>query len=235
MREHRRGKALSEDPIRFESMASDKKVRGFSFFFWVSASLFILAAANWTFNKLIDLSTLVSLGWSIVVLFLAILFVAAFLNLTYNAVPNVRNILNGVLGLDKEHCTKGPNVVPTNIQESDKGQAKFDKDVELLKVSIISEELRGRYYTVMGALFSLLTAILAAIIALSVTVSDGLTKLGWLGILGIIGFAVATTAFRTITRYREQVPQVDSLIETIEKGQKIDTVEHEIDRIAGRK
>src|SRR5437660_929827 len=132
MREHRRGKALSEDPIRFESMASDKKVRGFSFFFWVSASLFILAAANWTFNKLIDLSTLVSLGWSIVVLFLAILFVAAFLNLTYNAVPNVRNILNGVLGLDKERCVEGPNVSPNNIREPDKNQAKFEKDIELL-------------------------------------------------------------------------------------------------------
>src|SRR5438876_2728232 len=132
-------------------MASDKKVRGFRFFFWVSASLFVLAAANWIFNDFIGLSNVVSnslgLGVSnaisyligVGILFLAIFFVASFLNLVYNTVPNVRDILNGVLGLDKEHCTKGPNVVPTNIQESDKGQAKFDKDVELLKVSIISE------------------------------------------------------------------------------------------------
>ncbi|OLB69062.1 hypothetical protein AUI06_09620 [archaeon 13_2_20CM_2_52_21] len=114
------------------------------------------------------------------VLILAILLVAAFLNLAYNVVPNIRAILNGVLGLDKEHCVEGPKASPTNIQESDKNQAKFDKDVELLKASIISEELRGRYYTAIGALFSLLTAILAAIIALSVTVSDAATKLEWL-------------------------------------------------------
>src|SRR5439155_26622371 len=88
------------DQSYFEDMASDKKVRGFMFFFWVSASLFILAAANWAFNKFIDLSTLVSSGWSIVVLFLAILFVAAFLNAVYNGVPNVREMLNGILGLN---------------------------------------------------------------------------------------------------------------------------------------
>jgi len=52
MREYRRGKALSEDPIRFESMASDKKVRGFRFFFWVSASLFVLAAGELDFQQL---------------------------------------------------------------------------------------------------------------------------------------------------------------------------------------
>ena len=52
------------------------------------------------------------------VLILAILLVAAFLNLAYNVVPNIRAILNGVLGLDKEHCVEGPKASPTNIQES---------------------------------------------------------------------------------------------------------------------
>ncbi len=95
-------------------MTSDKKDRGFRFFFWVSASLFVLAAANWIFNTFIGISNLVSnsLGFGVSnatsyllgvgILLLAILFVAAFLNLVYNAVPDVRDILNGVLGLGKE-------------------------------------------------------------------------------------------------------------------------------------
>src|SRR5437016_9244298 len=76
--------------------------------------LFILAAANWIFNTFIGISNLVSnsLGFGVSnatsyllgvgILFLAILFVASFLNLVYNAVPDVRDILNGVLGLGKE-------------------------------------------------------------------------------------------------------------------------------------
>src|SRR5437867_4131018 len=159
-------------------MSSNKKVRGFRFFFWVSASLFILAAANWTFNSFIGISNLVSNSFGfgvsnavsyllgVGILILAIFFVAAFLNAVYNGVPNVREILNGVLGLNTTQGVQ-ENAIQrdspgnrTSLQESDESQPKFDKEVELKKLDLVSEEIRNRYFTALGIYFALMIAMI---------------------------------------------------------------------------
>src|SRR5438309_11831589 len=76
--------------------------RGFRFFFWVSATLFFLAGANWLFNLYIGISGQVSYLAGVGVLLLAIFLVAGLLNFAYTVIPNIRVILNGVLGIDKE-------------------------------------------------------------------------------------------------------------------------------------
>src|SRR5438552_13305450 len=173
-------------------VACDKHVRAFMFFFWVSASLFILAAANWAFNKFIDLSTLVSSGWSIVVLFLAILFVAAFLNAVYNGVPNAREILNGILGLNTTQGVQENAVQrdsPGNgdsLQESDENQPKFDKDIELLKISLVSEEIRTAYFNFNAIYFSFMIPV--AIVELGFGSQIGIiVYVGLLIILFVLG------------------------------------------------
>lgn len=82
------------------------KERGFRFFFWLSASLFLLAAANWTFGTFIGISGLASFLWGIVILLLSILLVATLLMSAYHGVSNVRQILDGLLGLDKEQTSR---------------------------------------------------------------------------------------------------------------------------------
>lgn len=76
--------------------------RGFRFFFWVSATLFFLAGANWLFNLYIAISASTSYFVGLGVLLFSIFLVAVLLNVAYTFVPNIRVILNGVLGLDKE-------------------------------------------------------------------------------------------------------------------------------------
>src|SRR5713101_6120089 len=76
--------------------------RGFRFFFWVSATLFFLAGANWLFNLYIAISGSVSYLWGVAVLIFSFFLLALLLNTAYTFVPNIRIILNGVLGLDKE-------------------------------------------------------------------------------------------------------------------------------------
>ena len=83
-------------------MASVKRVRGIRFFLWVSATLFILAGANWLFNDFIAISNSTSFWVGIGVLMLSIVLVGALLNVAYTLIPNVREILDGVLGLGKQ-------------------------------------------------------------------------------------------------------------------------------------
>ena|SRR5947209_968262 len=39
---------------------------------------------------------------------------------------------------------------------------KFDKDIELKKIDLVSEEIRNRYFTALGVYFALLIAMIAA-------------------------------------------------------------------------
>src|SRR5881628_3410992 len=75
-----------------ENEASSGDNRGFRFFFWLSASLFILAGANWLFNDFIGISNLIGVSGpasyllGIFVLILPILMVAMLLSAAYRGV-----------------------------------------------------------------------------------------------------------------------------------------------------
>ncbi len=213
-------------------MGSDKKRMGFSFFVWVSASLFILAAANWTFNKFIDLFTSVSIWWGMVVLFLAIFLIAAFLYAAYNAVPIVKEILNGVLGLNTTHVAQENSIQeaskrsPTNLQESDKNRAKFDKDIELAKLNIVSDEWRSRRSDAYALIFTFLAVIYAAITGLAAQIASNqittsLFTLVFIAIL-IFGFVAITLQLLMVNERREKrLCELNSLVRKVESHESI--------------
>ena len=216
-------------------MSSDKKVRGFRFFFWVSASLFILAAANWTFNSFIGISNLVSnsfgLGVSnatsyllgVGILLLAIFLVAAFLNAAYAAVPNVREILNGVLGLDKAQgvqetsTPEAPKESPTNPQQSGI-KPKLDKDYQLLKINFAWDYYLGTFlaWTAVfsGALIGVISIIFQAGNVLGFPLTEVLTFLA-------IVVTVSLYWSRAIWRFQGRHSYVDQLIKKAEDGETL--------------
>src|SRR5213080_3575671 len=206
-------------------MSSNKKVRGFRFFFWVSASLFVLAAANWVFNFFIAISGSISYLLEIGVLILGILFVAAFLNAVYNGVPNVREILNGVLGLNTTQGVQENTIQRdspgnrTSLQESDESQPKFDKEVELKKLDLVSEEIRNRYFTALGIYFALMIAMIAAAFDIGIRAGSGETVPVFtvIGLL-IVFLITARLTFGTSKRYRKIFAQFQPLIKNIEDG-----------------
>ncbi len=114
----------------------------------------------------------------------------------------------------------------------------FDKDIELKKIDLVAEELRSRFYTAIGAYFSLLIGIIAAVISFNLTWSLTMVTLTvlsgiYLAVLGIVGAIVAVVASWTIMTYREQLPRLDNLIEEVERGHTMGSVREALRRIRG--
>jgi len=130
--------------------------------------------------------------------------------------------------------TLGNYVVSPNerAQGSVAFPSPFDKDIELLKINIVAEELRGSFYTLFGAYFSFLIAILGAIVVVSTTVPEVATRLEWLAILPIIGIVVFLYSKNTAMRHRNHIVAVDMLIEQVESQKSIGKVRDVIDKIA---
>jgi len=115
-----------------------------------------------------------------------------------------------------------------------------DKEIELKKVDLVSEELRIRYYTALGVFFSMLIAIVASLISFSLTASSTtvtLTTISFiaLAVLVFVGAVVSVVTLRTIREYRDVIPQLDSLILEIERGRSIGTIQEALRRILRRR
>src|SRR2546425_9287553 len=195
-------------------MASDKKVRGFRFFFWVSASLFILAAANWIFNDFIAISNLLtkSLGLSVSdsisyalgvgILLFAIVLVALLLNLAYDVLPDVRVILNGVLGLDKgvnseaTSPTEGRKGKRTTYVELVKNDSRIkDEDIALLFSSEM-DHYGSFWLFFVGLAIGLLTTLLNLVVVVGTgPVQSAIVYLGYFTVASIGGLAAFAVGF----------------------------------------
>lgn len=111
---------------------------------------------------------------------------------------------------------------PTPQLESDKmtsseikasKEPKFDKDIELLKISLVSEEIRTRFYTALGAYFSLMIAIAVAELGFGIQIG----AVVYIGLIIILLF-VARLTFREIKQYKQRFSRFEPLIKNIENG-----------------
>lgn len=216
---------------------SDAPHRGFRFFFWVSATLFFLAGANWLFNLYIGISGSISYLLGLAVLIFAIFLVAGLLNAAYTFIPNIRVILDGVLGLSMDNRTEPAHTSETKTT-SRVGQ-KFDKEnkgIELKKAELAFEEYRSSYYMALGQYFAVLLVIIAGFITLSVSVSTVGILIADVGFLLLLftGIYVATIVRKTIEEYQRQRPKLDELIEDIENGLSVGTVTDALRRLQGK-
>jgi hypothetical protein len=224
--------------------------RGLRFFFWVSVALFVVASANWIFNDFIGISIALAnfLGtgsatywvWSAVILMLAIILVAQFLNLTYTFVPNVRLILNGVLGLDKaEPCPVPQTTKDAEVEATSDGNREPIKEIELKKIDLISEELRTRYYTALGLYFSVLIIIITSLFSIGLALTNPTVTLFLFALVGfplllIVGLLDAVLILRTAKCYSHQLDELDKRIGNLERGERMGTVREELRQILGR-
>src|SRR3989442_9403294 len=120
---------------------------------------------------------------------------------------------------------------PTPLTMSATGTTPmFDKDIELKKIDLVAEELRIRYYTALGVFFSMLIAIVASLISFSLTASSTMVTVSAISLIALValvlvGAVVALVTLRTIREYREIIPQLDTLLEEIESGHGIGSVQ----------
>src|SRR5437660_1050742 len=102
---------------------------------------------------------------------------------------------------------------------SEKNQPKFDKDIELKKIDLVSEEIRNRYFTALGVYFALLLAMIAA--AFEIGIQEAST--GTIPVYTTIGLLVVfpvtlLLARGSISRYKRIFLQFQPLIDNVEQG-----------------
>ena len=112
-------------------------------------------------------------------------------------------------------------------------------ETELKKIDLISEELRTRYFTVIAILYSLMIAIIAAMLTFGLTEltsSQTYPPITYAGLgLVVLGFgAVALFTRRIQGGYKEQVSALDDLVELVRHGQRLGEVKDEVHRILTR-
>jgi len=100
-------------------------------------------------------------------------------------------------------------------------QPKFDKDIELKKIDLVSEEIRNRYFTALGVYFALLIAMIAA--AFEIAIQSAST--GTFPVYTVIGLLVVfpVTGWRTVQsvkRYKEIFLRFQPLIKNVEEGKR---------------
>ena len=98
-------------------------------------------------------------------------------------------------------------------------QPKFDKEIELKKIDLVSEEIRNRFNTALGAYFLIMIAIIAAAFQIGIQVGSGgplpvITEIG----LVIIFPVVAWFAYGTINRFKAIFSRFQLLITNIQNG-----------------
>jgi len=97
--------------------------------------------------------------------------------------------------------------------------APFDKDVELKKIDLVSEEVRNRYFTALGVYFALLIAMIAA--AFEIGIQEAST--GTIPVYTTIGLVVvfpltAWLTVRTVKRYKGIFLKFQPLLKNVEDG-----------------
>jgi len=96
---------------------------------------------------------------------------------------------------------------------------KFDKDIELKKIDLVSEEIRNRYFAALGVYFALLIAMIAA--AFEIAIQSAST--GTFPVYTTIGLLVVfpvtiRLAGRSVKRYKEIFLRFQPLIKNVEDG-----------------
>jgi hypothetical protein len=107
--------------------------------------------------------------------------------------------------------------VPVNFVVDTK--PKFNQDIELKKIDLVSEEIRNRYFTALGVYFALLLAMIAA--AFEIGIQQAST--GTVPVFTVIGLLVVfpltvVLAVRTIKRYKGIFLKFQPLIKNVEDG-----------------
>ncbi len=103
--------------------------------------------------------------------------------------------------------------------------AHFDKEIELKKIDLVSEEIRNRFFTALGAYFSIMIAMIAA--SIDIGIRDGfggnlptinLRGVFFIAALVIVFLVVAWLTYRTIGRYKETFSRFQPLVKNVEDG-----------------
>ena len=94
----------------------------------------------------------------------------------------------------------------------------FDKDIELLKITLLSEELRASHFTRIGLWLSILVALIAGDLAL-LAVSDRTEVVIAFATVFFMGLLFVVYEIRKArSEYDKRLTQLSSLIKTIEAG-----------------
>lgn len=95
--------------------------------------------------------------------------------------------------------------------------AKLDKDIELFKVTLVSEEIRNRYTMRIGLWIGIYVAIIAGAFAL-LSLTDRVEVEAFTGAMTFGLFFVTWQIARESSAYRKQLARLDPLIKSIEVG-----------------
>jgi hypothetical protein len=207
-------------------MTSDKKIRGFWFFLTLSVGLFVTAGIAWFYtlfwegivtflvNPSVSLSEKLSFiegvlpgTASLVILFTFLLW--GLYSLNPDRFP-VRDILDGLLGLSKDHY-KEPAAKAKTETASD--IPKFDKETELLKITLVSEEIRSAYWNFNAIYFSFMIPV--AIVELGFGSQIGIAV--YVGLLSVL-LVLAGLAIVSTRRYLRRFSRLQPLIHNVENG-----------------
>jgi HAMP domain-containing protein len=96
---------------------------------------------------------------------------------------------------------------------SEKNQPKFDKDIELLKISLVSEEIRTAYYNFNAICFSFMIPV--AIVEIGFGSQIGIAV--YVGLLSVL-FILAGLAIVSTKRYLRRFSRLQPLIHNVENG-----------------
>jgi hypothetical protein len=92
-------------------------------------------------------------------------------------------------------------------------QQKFDKDIELLKINLVSEEIRTTYFNFTAIIFSFMISLAIVELGLGTQIGIGV-YLGLLIVLSILGgYALVSTK-----RYLKRFSRLQPLIQNVENG-----------------
>jgi len=95
-------------------------------------------------------------------------------------------------------------------------QPKFDKEIELKKIDLVSEEIRNRYFMALGVYFALLIAMIAAAfeIAIQSATSGTIPVYTVIGLLVVFPVTVRFAA-RSVKHYKGIFLKFESLLKNI--------------------
>ncbi len=234
-------------------MSSERKARGLWFFFTLSVGLFLTAGIAWFYtlfwegivtfltNPTVPLSDKLSFAEYVLPGTVSIIIVFAFvLWVLYRVNPKrfpFREILDGLLGLGKDGSLAPPTKIDSKtISHAGQKFGKENRDIELKKVELASEEYRSSYYMAITQYFAVLLVIIGGFITLSVSVSIIGVLIADLGFLLLLptGIYVVKITRKTIEKYKGQRPRLDELMEDIENGRSVGTVSEALRRLQER-
>ena len=103
-------------------------------------------------------------------------------------------------------------------------EQKFDKDIELLKITLLSEEIRSSHNNILALWIGLYVTILAGAFALvGVTDRTEVSAFGVFFVVFLVYFTYQATSLRL--EYDSQLSELHRLLKMVEEGHPIDEFE----------